>query len=134
MHSLNCDIKKMFCSDSSKNYSLMILKSTKSCYPQWNRMAYYHKWIPSCFSYVWLFATMFTVACQAPVSMGFSQQASWSGLPCPSPGSFLTQGSNPGLLHCRWILDRLSHQGRQVTKIKSSKQSEKKDMLCREQS
>ena len=26
-------------------------------------------------------------------------------------GIFLTQGSNPGLLHCRWILYRLSHQG-----------------------
>ena len=26
-------------------------------------------------------------------------------------GSFLTQGSNPGLLHCRWILYHLSHQG-----------------------
>ena len=26
-------------------------------------------------------------------------------------GIFLTQGSNPGLLHCRWILYHLSHQG-----------------------
>ena len=26
-------------------------------------------------------------------------------------GIFPTQGSNPGLLHCRWILDQLSHQG-----------------------
>ena len=28
-------------------------------------------------------------------------------------GIFPTQGSNPGLLHCRWILYRLNHQGRQ---------------------
>ena len=28
-----------------------------------------------------------------------------------SRGMFLTQGSKPGLLHCRWILNPLSHQG-----------------------
>ena len=32
------------------------------------------------------------------------------GLPFPSPGNFPTQGSNPGLLHCRQILWLLSHQ------------------------
>ena len=30
-------------------------------------------------------------------------------------GVFPTQGSNPGLLHCRWILYQLSHQGSLVT-------------------
>ena len=33
---------------------------------------------------------------------GFSRQKYWSGLPSPPPGIFPTQGSNPGLLHCRW--------------------------------
>ena len=33
-----------------------------------------------------LFETQWTVACQAPPSMGFSSQAYWSGLPFPSPG------------------------------------------------
>ena len=47
--------------------------------------------------------------------MGFSRQEYWSGLSFPSPGVgvggvFLTQGLNPGLLHCRQILYRLSHQ------------------------
>ena len=32
--------------------------------------------------------TQLTVACQAPLSMGFSQQEAWSGLPCPPPGEF----------------------------------------------
>ena len=32
-----------------------------------------------------LFATLWTVVCQAPLSMGFSRQESWSGLPCPPP-------------------------------------------------
>ena len=40
-----------------------------------------------------------TVACQAPLSMGFPRQEYWSGLLCPPPGIFLTQGSNPCLLH-----------------------------------
>ena len=38
------------------------------------------------FSGVRLFASLWTVAHQAPLSMGFSRQESWSGLPFPSPG------------------------------------------------
>ena len=34
-----------------------------------------------------------------PLSMGFSRQEYWSGLPCPPPGDLLTQGLNPRLLH-----------------------------------
>ena len=37
-------------------------------------------------SHVRLFATPWTVALQAPLSMGFSRQEYWSGLPFPSPG------------------------------------------------
>ena len=44
-------------------------------------------------------------------SWGFSRQEYWSGSPCPLQGIFPTQGSNPGLLHCRQILYCLSHQG-----------------------
>ena len=47
---------------------------------------------------------------QASPSMGFSRQEYWSGLPFFAPGNFLTQGSNPGLPHCRQMLYRLSHQ------------------------
>ena len=47
------------------------------------------------FSRVWLFVTEWTVACRAPLSIGFSRQ----GLPFPAPGIFLTQGLNPCLLH-----------------------------------
>ena len=46
------------------------------------------------------------LACQAPLSMGFSRQEYWRGLLFPSPGDLWTQGSNPGLLHCRQILYR----------------------------
>ena len=127
----------------------------------------------SCFS-VQLFAVSNPLDCQAPLSMKFSTQEYWSGLPCLPPGDlpdpeikpvssvfccipgrfftaeekgkwkplsrvqlfgtpyspwkspgqnngvgslfllqgiFPTQGSNPGLLHCRWILYQLSHKG-----------------------
>ena len=49
------------------------------------------------------FATPWTVAHQAPLSMGFSRQEYWSGLPFPSLGNIAHPGSNPGLLHCRQI-------------------------------
>ena len=44
-------------------------------------------------SHVRLFATPWTVACQAPQSMGFSRKEYWSGLPFPSPGDL----ANPGI-------------------------------------
>ena len=37
-------------------------------------------------SFIWLFVTSWTVAYQAPLSMGFSRQEYWRGLPCPPPG------------------------------------------------
>ena len=57
------------------------------------------------------FVTPWTVARQAPpLSMESSWQEFWSGYSFPSPGIFLTQGSNLGLLHCKYILYRLNHQ------------------------
>ena len=49
----------------------------------------------SCFSRVQLSATPWTVACQAPLSMGFSKQEYWSGLPCPPPGGLPNPGMEP---------------------------------------
>ena len=40
----------------------------------------------SSFSHVQLFVVLWTVNPMAPLSMGFSRQEHWSGLPCPSPG------------------------------------------------
>ena len=56
------------------------------------------------------FATLWIVACQAPLSMGFSRQEYWSGLPFPSPGNLPDPGIKAGLLHCSWILYCLSHR------------------------
>ena len=49
------------------------------------------------FSRVWLLVTLWTVAHQAPLSMGFSRQEYWSGLTFPSSGGHPNQGSNPHL-------------------------------------
>ena len=47
-------------------------------------------------SHVRLFATPWTVACQVPLSMGFSRQEDWSKLPFPSPGDLTDPGIKPG--------------------------------------
>ena len=57
-----------------------------------------HACVTNRFSCVWLFETLWTVTHQAPLSMGFSRQEHWSGLPFPPPGRLLTLGSNPCLL------------------------------------
>ena len=41
------------------------------------------------------FATPWTVACQASLSLGFSRQEYWSGLPCPPPGDLPNAGIKP---------------------------------------
>ena len=57
-------------------------------------------------SHVWLFATLWTVAHQAPLYMWFSRQEYWNGLPFSPSGILLTQDSNLHLLH--WQADSLS--------------------------
>ena len=47
-------------------------------------------------SLVRLFATLWTVAYQAPLSMKFSRQEYWSGLPFPSPGDLPNPEMEPG--------------------------------------
>ena len=59
-------------------------------------------------------AIPWTVACQASLSIGFSRQEYWSGLPFPSPGILPTQGSNLDLLHCRQMIYQLSYEGSQA--------------------
>ena len=63
----------------------------------------YFQWTPAnpdsevkSLSRVQLFVTPWTVARQAPLSMGFSRQEYWSGLPFPSPGDRPNPGIEPG--------------------------------------
>ena len=58
----------------------------------WRLRATATAWLPS---RVWLCATPWTVACQAPLSMDLSRQEYWSGLPFPSPGGLPDPGIKP---------------------------------------
>ena len=60
---------------------------------------------------VFIFATPWTIAHQAPLSVGFSRRGYWSWLPFPSPGDLADPGIEPSLVH--WQADSLllSHQG-----------------------
>ena len=54
-----------------------------------------HMPVLSHFSHVPLFATLWNVACQAPLSLGFSSQKYWSGLPSPLPRDLPDPGIEP---------------------------------------
>ena len=58
-----------------------------------------------------LFATPWTVAYQAPLSMEFSRQEYWSGWPFPSPGYLPNLGIEPGSPALQADTYHLSHQG-----------------------
>ena len=63
-------------------------------------MGLYVPIVLSCFSCVQLSVTLWTVACQAPLSMGFSRQEYWSGLPWTPPRDLPNSGietSSPAL-------------------------------------
>ena len=51
-----------------------------------------HVCVLSCFSCVWLLVTQWAVARQTPLSMGFSRQEYWSGLPCLPPEDLPKRG------------------------------------------
>ena len=71
--------------------------------------------LPSHFSLACLFMTLWTVACQTPLSMGFSRQDYWSGLPFPHPGDLPDPGVEPASVKspaCRWVLLPLASPGK----------------------
>ena len=80
-----------------------------------------HTCLLSCYSHVWLFVTQWSIALQAPLSMRFSRQEYWSGLPCPSPGDLPHPGIEPisPALQVDSLL--LSHRGSPDSSILSPK-------------
>ena len=60
-----------------------------------NKNQYMHVCMVSHFSLLQLFAILWTIACQAPLSMGFSRQEYWSGLSFPLAGNLPDQGIKP---------------------------------------
>ena len=94
--------------------------------------------VASFVSHIWGIHGLY-VAHQSPLSMGFSRQEYWSGLPCPSPRALLNSGIervSPGLLHCRQILYLLSNLGRLLMRSAWSKRFgiitvwKKKILIC----
>ena len=59
------------------------------------------------FSCIWIFATPWTVAYQAPLTMGFSRQEYWSGLLCPPAGDLPESGIKPMSLMSPTLAGRL---------------------------
>ena len=66
-----------------------------------------HACVPSCFSRAQLFATLWAVAHQASLFMGFSRQEYWSGLPCIPPGALPNPGIEPVSLMSPALAGRL---------------------------
>ena len=59
-------------------------------------LSFIHLAINKVLSFVQLFVTLWTVVCQASLSLGFSKQEYWSGLPFPSPWDLPDSGIEPG--------------------------------------
>ena len=66
-----------------------------TCYDQWSVCVVIVAPLCSVAQLCRLFATPRTVACQVPLSMGFSRQEHWSGLPFPFPGDLCNPGIKP---------------------------------------
>ena len=76
------------------------------------------------FTHVQPFVTIGTVARQAPLSMGFSRQEYWGGLPCPPPGDLPHPGIQPtSPIPWAWQADSLplSHRGSPLNLLGDSK-------------
>ena len=73
-----------------------------------------HACVLSGFSRVRLLATLRTVAHQAPLSMRFSRQEYWGGLPCPPPGDLPNPGIKPQFLALQVDSLPLSHGGNPI--------------------
>ena len=85
----------------SSRYGLFISRFIYSFNQYTLLITYYvHTYMLSCFSHVWLFATLWTIVHQAPLSMGFSTQEYWSGLLCPPPRDLPHPGIEPVSLMC----------------------------------
>ena len=91
--------------EDSMSYVLSFKASISTCAPSIPRIYPYlppskqtNVFALSHLSPVWLFVTLWTVARQAPLSMGFSRQEYWSGLPFSSPGDLPNPGIKPSSL------------------------------------
>ena len=86
------------------NFAICNMDGLGGHYAKWNKSRHrktntvWHYLYADMLSHVQLFVMPWTVAHQAPLSMGFPMQEYWSGLPFPSPGDLIDQGPNLRLL------------------------------------
>ena len=76
-----------------------------------------HPSMLSHFSHVQLFETLWNVAHQAPLSMGFPRQEYWSGLTCPPLEDLPDPGIKPVSLMSPWLADRFFMTSNQLVAI-----------------
>ena len=78
--------------------------------------------------------TSWTVALQAPLSMGFPRQEYWTGLPFPSPGDLPDPGVKPGssILQVDSLLSESQGKLRSFAKVKWRQTLKQVDFLCLE--
>ena len=69
--------------------------SDQSCFPLGNEGMFSSNACACMLSYVLLFVTPSSAACQVPLSIGFPRQEHWSGLPFPPPGDLPDAGIQP---------------------------------------
>ena len=86
-------------------------------FPNWTTSEAHSKWSVSHWVMADSFVTPWTVAHQTPLSMGFSRQEYWSGLPFPSPGNLSNPGIKPGSPALQADSLPLSHQGSTLVKF-----------------
>ena len=111
---------------SYKKKNIAICSNTdgpRDCYTKWRKSekAKYHVWLCLVAQLCLTLWPPWTVAHQAPLSMGILQASipEWVAMPS-SRGIFPTQGLNPGLQHCRQIFYHLSHHRNPHYKYKPS--------------
>ena len=75
-------------------------------------------------------ATLSTVACQIPLSMGFSRQENWSELPFPSPGDLPDPGIEPCLLLWQAHSLLLSLEGSPIWRLEDLKSGLGENVEC----
>ena len=91
------DVRKQLLSLIS-DFLLLILRTQNSLSLYCKNGQLLSMCVLNCISCVQLFATLWMVARQAPLSMGFSRQEFWSRLPCPPPGDLPESGIEPASL------------------------------------
>ena len=89
------------------NWDLRVSLSLQSLPESFSSM-FLKRCMLSCLSYIWLFVMLWTVAHQAPQSMGFSRQEYRSGLPGPPPGGLSNLGIEPSSLRSPTLTGSLS--------------------------